>query len=412
MTITVIDNLAALEQYSGFADQEFVYVKGYSLPGDGGEGFFRYAPGFTTTYNGMYIAPVAGGVTGRWVREDYQFLNVKFFGAKGNGDDEDTSAVQDAIDFAADHENRTIYFPNGTYLCDTLVLKNKVKLSGELANTIIEAKVGSATAKGLFEIDDGPVTGVIMENFVLDGATKTIRGFYFVARKGSDVHGGLWNSRFSNITFINFDSHGIHMVGSNDYDDKAPNQFLSFENVRVNRTVMNGVHGLFIEGQAGQMNFLNCTFDGELTKMNPPATGTNIYLKSRSVGEGIPAVIMFDTCTSQNATGAILLEGCQNIQIINCWFENLDGAIFVKGRDVPPPIDFARSRVINIEGCRFANANDFGTSGNGYILKAQDQSYIVFNKNVVVPSNTPAEAYDIQFGSTVIKENNYPTGLN
>ena len=44
-------------------------------------------------------------------------INVKAFGAKGDGITDDTIAVQNAIN-TAQQKNKTVHFPKGTYLCN------------------------------------------------------------------------------------------------------------------------------------------------------------------------------------------------------------------------------------------------------------------------------------------------------
>ena len=46
-------------------------------------------------------------------------INVKEFGAKGDGETHDSKAIQDALD-AAGMVQGTVYFPSGKYLCHDL----------------------------------------------------------------------------------------------------------------------------------------------------------------------------------------------------------------------------------------------------------------------------------------------------
>lgn len=72
-----------------------------------------------------------------------QHLNVKDFGAKGNGIENDTKAFLDAIAqlnklFVRSHKPCVLFVPAGTYIIDqTLVLNKFISLHGEYVNTTI-----------------------------------------------------------------------------------------------------------------------------------------------------------------------------------------------------------------------------------------------------------------------------------
>ncbi len=56
------------------------------------------------------------------------YYNVKNYGAKADGVDKDTHAVQNAIDSCKSHGGGTVYFPPGTYICGSLHLKSNIAL--------------------------------------------------------------------------------------------------------------------------------------------------------------------------------------------------------------------------------------------------------------------------------------------
>ncbi len=55
--------------------------------------------------------------------------SIKSFGAVGDGETINTSAIQDAIDACAENGGGVVFFPPGRYLSGTLILKNKVILN-------------------------------------------------------------------------------------------------------------------------------------------------------------------------------------------------------------------------------------------------------------------------------------------
>lgn len=72
-------------------------------------------------------------------------INVKAYGALGDGTADDTSAIQAAINAAAAlPTGATVLFPAGTYISTAITLKNKVNLEGEgVGKTIIKLKANS-----------------------------------------------------------------------------------------------------------------------------------------------------------------------------------------------------------------------------------------------------------------------------
>jgi hypothetical protein len=95
-TVATIADLVAM---SGMGDNETVMVLGYHEAGDAGNGHFRWDSSSTAKADGgLILAPSAGG-TGRWKRVyDGQIVMPEWWGAYGNNSNDDTSALQAALD--------------------------------------------------------------------------------------------------------------------------------------------------------------------------------------------------------------------------------------------------------------------------------------------------------------------------
>jgi len=143
-------------------------------------------------------------------------------------------------------------------------------------------------------------------------------------------------------------------------DGLLPNQFNVFENVVVSKS-SNFSNSLKLEGQNGQISFINCTFDGFSTKDNTIKTyskGHNISIKNKF--QNTSAVISFINCTCQDSDYGFYIEWAENITIDNCWFENLGVAITVKS-SFSDAVNEQPSKGICIMNNRFANASGFGS---------------------------------------------------
>lgn len=85
-------NYATVRALNGFRP-DYIYVKGVQASGDGGEGIFRLDSSDTTTAdNGGTVLVDASGR--RWKRVYDSNINVRWFGAKGNGVTDDLTAIQ------------------------------------------------------------------------------------------------------------------------------------------------------------------------------------------------------------------------------------------------------------------------------------------------------------------------------
>jgi hypothetical protein len=88
-----------------------VLALGYWFPGDGGGGLFHWDPFSGAQPDSGTVFEVPGHPIGRWIRLDSGPLNVRWFGAKGDGFD-DSGAIQKALTAAA---GKTLYVPAGHY---------------------------------------------------------------------------------------------------------------------------------------------------------------------------------------------------------------------------------------------------------------------------------------------------------
>lgn len=110
----LVVEVLARDQLASGGGGLFRWVDGSSLPTDGG-----------TVFNSNYNNP-----QGQWLRLFEGEINVRWFGALGNGSD-DTAGIQDALAFMKDNGG-TLFFPEGQYLVTSpLYLTGDVNVKGE-----------------------------------------------------------------------------------------------------------------------------------------------------------------------------------------------------------------------------------------------------------------------------------------
>lgn len=384
--VATLQNISALKSYTDYVNDKVIYVKGYYSAGDGGEGFFVYKSAETLADNdGVIIKPTTVSGNGRWIRQYSGYINVNYFGVIRDwlpSGFSNSDRIQKIIDFTAHIfgspsngwanklSDMTIQFPNGSYFIDKpLVLKDRVKIVGGAA-TLFTVNPGS-NYDYMIKMNSGPVVNCEIDNLMLNlNDNNNIGGIHL---KGSGTpSGGIWMSKFKNINIVNLKGNGIHMEGgdlSSNY--LLPNQFLIFENVRVVRSNEN-YNSLKITGQQGQVTFLNCTFDGKVSK------GINVFIGKANSSDLGGAVISFINSTIQSSEYGVLMDAAENITFDNCWFEDLDDALEIRN-----------SKAINIVNSRFANAAGFGSNDNSYSMIPAGYGRCISseNSNITVENN-------------------------
>ncbi len=135
-----------------------IIVEGYHASNDGGGGIFNYdASSSAADDGGLVIQPTSG--SGRWIRQWEGALNVRWFGAKGDGSMA-TEEIQSAIDSAqgfevGDTSVPNVFFPSGRYGIDETITWKSAGLVGE------QTKVGTQL------IWAGSVVGTMLEKDAL-----------------------------------------------------------------------------------------------------------------------------------------------------------------------------------------------------------------------------------------------------
>lgn len=393
--IETVNNLNDLRAINSLIDNKLIYLSGHTTVGDGGEGFFIYKSNLNINDNdGIIVKPISiiSG-SGRWIRQYSGNINVNFFGIKGGGipSYSISDRIQNVIDFASSNSwytnlsGMTIYFPNGQYFIDKpLILKDKVKIIGD-NGTLFVANANSSYDY-MIKIGTGPIVNCGIENLRLDtNNNSNLGGIHF--KGAGNPTGGIWESKFKNININNLKGNGIYLEGGPKAPNyNIPNQFLTFENIRVTRSVDN-YNSLKITGQNGQITFLNCTFDGAISK------GTNVYIGIPNDGNIAPAVLSFINCTFQSSEYGVRLNSAENITFDNCWFEQLDVSL-----------DVLDSKSINILNSRFADAAGFGSLtttmipvNTGRCINVKNSIITVENNYVTVTNPSSPDAQNEKF---------------
>ena len=148
-----VNNIDSLAIYSGSSS---VTVLGYYSPNDGGGGLFYLEESTIAgnSDNGIVFNSIDSGK--KWVRNIItDKINVKWFGAKGNGTTPDHQFINNAIKYIRNNKDNILYIPSGNYLYGSTggtflgIEDEGLKIQGNGSSSII---TGGAPGNALFKI--------------------------------------------------------------------------------------------------------------------------------------------------------------------------------------------------------------------------------------------------------------------
>ena len=399
---------------------------GYHNLNDGGGAEYRIVNGNYVSNNGSYHK-LNNNLYAELIIEDK--INVKQFGAYGDGIHDDALAIQTAINFG---KNKTIYFPdNCVFLVSSHIYtsaQHDEKQFLQLApNTTIKAD-SSFTDEYVIRLGEtGTMEGYSASNYItgLDGGTID----------GNTVAGGICSerthlARITNTNVVKAKDVGIKIARANNSSSDA-----WLENIYVHgcdKTNINAI-GLWVDGYDNNIlmvrtsNFpigVKLTGGGNFLKNCHPlygvgAAGLSYY--EDSVAFWIAAQDnMFEQCYNDNFSTGWLQDGEYNWsskQMFNYWYEGFDyrhswirikNAHYFRGR-----VDGLMGDFNSTVGKNRILISDYGASGaETYNLGPKpDTKGLLSNLNINDPKKLRNVWTEEAFGNNVLNINHY-TMLN
>ncbi|TNJ43145.1 right-handed parallel beta-helix repeat-containing protein [Tamlana fucoidanivorans] len=243
------------------------------------------------------------------------FLNIKSFGAKGDGKTDDTIAFEKAMEAATKSEG-TVYFPHGKYLINPVKVPSHITLLGYSAwayankdkqdkdyigKTILIAKSGNARAL----LDLGNNRGIRIIGLTLDGKQlgKRMHGVY-ARHSGCEQHNNIEDCRIQQ-----FSGSGIRLERSWVFS------------VRRNLLMFNQEHGVDITG-----GYDGWIIDNQLTankgyglfaRGEPHPDKTDAEIKDLRFFGGASVMVTANRI-EWNKEGGISLNHSNSMQITGC----------------------------------------------------------------------------------------------
>ncbi len=250
------------------------------------------------------ILPVTWAEEASANRQDANF-NVRAWGAAGDGLHLDTLAIQKAIDACASQGGGTVFFPPGTFLTGTLVLKSKVTLRWSAGATLL----------GSPNLRDYPAHIPALRSYTDNYTEKSL------------IYG-------ENLQQVGLEGPGI--IDGQGASFKGPYKvrpylmrLVSCQDVRIK----------------------------DLTLLNSPMWVQHYLACDRVWIEGIR---VHSHCNSNN--DGIDIDGCYNVRIANCDISSGDDAIVLKSTLNRPCKHVVVTNCLLSSDC---NAFKLGTESNG-----------------------------------------------
>ena len=326
-------------------------------------------------------------------------VNVKHFGAKGDGVTDDTEAIQEAIN----SNSPVINIPMGIYLVEGLIIPSNKIIVGTGSSSIIKQKADTTLYKHPIEINGA--SNIIVEKIVIDGNSEnqtvdsskhgvyllecdniTIRDCIIQNHNGEGIMIGYTNHVSQNILIDNC------IIQNNIRNEMA---ITNCDNVKVTNCVFNGGKDtsalLDVEIQADNdstknVSFSNCEFiqnEGEAIKLL-----TNGY-------ETEFTPIIFDSCIVKSV-----------FNIANYKNVNIDKSIFTEGLQLS-----------NVSDITINSSNISKNEGNGVFVYGDNGNYCenvkiincdITNSNIGVAIQNTNNFY---LTGSVIKDNDVGVGV-
>ena len=265
-------SIAELKTFSGPVDNYNVNISGYYEAGDGGGGTFYWDASSTEADNGGTIIQATGVTTGRWKRVYSGAVNVRWFGAKGDGTTNDQPAIQAAIDYS-----RNVYLSDGQYyIASALTISTGQHIVGRSWNTVSLKATSDISVISLSATSDKHTSLLIrgIKMSYQSGTPSTKAAIDFSAAIGGvgystieecsletfaygfHTTSALFLSTFKNVNISGFSLSGISLTGGAD----VGNRFLTCYARSANYT-----NYAFSFGPASSVLLDNCLWDSAST---------------------------------------------------------------------------------------------------------------------------------------------------
>ncbi|MGL5778743.1 glycosyl hydrolase family 28-related protein [Cetobacterium sp.] len=232
-------------------------------------------------------------------------VDIKSFGAKGDGITDDTEAFNKAMAYLP--KKSTLYIPSGVYKGNFIFQHHQITGDGDTIFIANNHEKPIITLK-----DPGGWDYQIFQNAIIDGQGKTKTLVQF-GETMNDVYAGRWS--FKNVSLINASEVAVKKIGGN---IGTHWEECDFSNNPIHFYARN-------TSNPGKIMHVGCdTFNKSYFSESTKTVW--IYIEDENKGKNEGGQIIIRDCIAENNTGAVFIaknfgKGMVPIVIENLWLE-------------------------------------------------------------------------------------------
>jgi len=287
-------------------------VTGFTATGTSGQLLQSGGTGSPTwiTPNNLLIT-ATGSTTPRTLANRFaDVVNVKDFGAVGNGFADDTASIQSAINSSISQNGKTVFFPEGTYIVSsTINITDACELLGENLSSIIQTSSSFVNGDVIY------VTGPL----VLVGRAITINNIFFSAAavRSSGYFINFYGNSTSRINNCQFWS-GYKAIG---YTGQA-SSYHKMYNCIIHDNIATGIDIIGASGTQGDVDVvISDVFIAGGSQVTNTYTGINIAAAGDISLRHVSTVYCNNGVTIDPVSG----NRAQAVFITDCFFDSGNG---------------------------------------------------------------------------------------
>jgi hypothetical protein len=256
-------------------------------------------------------------------------VTPEMFGAIGDGESDDTAAIQKCIDAAAE-KGGEVFIPAGTYvISDTIEISNRVNIFGAGKSKTIIKYTGSGY---LFDVKTNYAGNAVIANITVEGGNAS-----FVK-----CSIGKWGAKVA-----------VKSVTVNGFNDEVFRFESCFNPIVEDCLIRTDGKIVFdtYDGMVTETNFTNCAYFCNVYVSAYSGERTPVRFRMTNVRD-----ISFYKCQLEHANLVFdNIEKVVGVYLHNCWFESVD-AIYQLGENCSVPY---------ADNCHYVNVSGYKAGESG-----------------------------------------------